>query len=418
MAANTAFISAKTTQTWLSQFDAADQENIVKMLRAMRLVSRDEFADSVRERLLQAAEETKGRIGLYVEREMPPKNAPPDPLFQQSAERPRRAFGLGPSPIEPSADKPADVGSEGLVAQLVSELCREFPKKFVSHPGPDQLRIRKRPIRRLILVTDLIGSGNRAVRYLDAAWSVFSLKSWWSGRGTNGMAFDVVAYAATPAGKAFVESHRLTPIVRIVAECPTIDNALTDDTAAAIKQVCIKYNPLPRTADALGYGDTGALIAFAHGAPNNCPRVLHASDQSWAPLFAKRVTASSRATFSSPLNQSDVQERLETMRHKRLWGSVDWSHAPKGALETYLVLAALSRRPRTVEVVARRTGLTQLETEKVMRKAVKNSWVDSQKRLTEQGQAQLLAAKTGCRSAPSVRNGVNLYYPSTLRAPV
>ena len=42
----TAFISAKTTQAWLSQFDVADQESMLKMLRAMRLVSRDEFAES------------------------------------------------------------------------------------------------------------------------------------------------------------------------------------------------------------------------------------------------------------------------------------------------------------------------------------------------------------------------------------
>lgn len=419
MAGNTKFISSTTTQAWLSQFDIADQKSMVQMLRAMRLVSRDEFADSVRERLLQAAEGTRGRIGLYVEREMPPKNAEPAPLFKQSAERPRRAFGPGPSPIEPGVDKPGDVGSEGIVAQLVSELCREFPNRFVSHPGPDQLRARKRPIRRLILVTDLIGTGNRAVRYLDAAWKVFSFKSWWSGRGTSGMAFDVVAYAATPVGKGLVESHRLTPVVRIVAECPTIGNSLSDDDAVAIREVCIRYNPQSRMADALGYEGTGALIAFAHGAPNNCPRVLHASSSSWVPLFAKRVTASSRVSFvSPPPDQHEVQERLERMRHKRLWGAFDWSRSPKGALETYLVLAALSHPPRTVDVVARRTGLTLLETEKVLHRAIKNSWVDGHNRLTEQGQAQLFAAKTGRRATHSAGNGVGMYYPSMLRAPV
>jgi len=414
---NRAFIAAEATQGWLGQFDALDQEALVKMLQAMRLVSRDEFAEGVRERLLEAAKEARGRIGLYVEREVPPKNESPDPLFQQSAERPRRAFGPGPSPVEPSPDKPGDVGSEGLVAQLVSELCRQSPRKFVSHPGPDQLRAKKRPIRRLILVTDLVGSGNRAVRYLDAAWKVFSVKSWWSGRAKNRMAFAVVAYAATAVGKALVESHRLAPDVRIVAECPTIDSAFSADVAAVVRDVCVKYNPPPRTEDALGYEGIGALIAFAHGAPNNCPRVLHVSTELRLPLFPKRVTASTRATFASRLSQSDVQERLEAMRHKRLWGGFDWSRAPQGAVETYLVLAALSHPPRTVEVIARRTGLTQLETEKVLQRAIKHSWVDGSHRLTDQGQAQLLAAKKGRREVPNVGERVNLYYPATLRAP-
>ena len=418
MARNAAFISSAATQAWLGQFDAAEQVSMVKMLRAIRLVSRDEFADGVRARLLEAATECSGCIGLYVEREMPPKDAPPAPLFLQAEAPPRSAYGSGPRPIEPDGEKPADVGSEGIVAQLVSELCREFPRKFVNHPGPDRLRATKRRIQRLILVTDLIGSGDRARRYFDAAWNVFSFKSWWSGRATNPLSFDVVAYAATPAGKANVESHRLEPKVRIVTECPTIETAFTSETMALIKEICIRRNPPPRRDDALGYQNTGALIAFAHGAPNNCPRVLTASKSPWMPLFAKRVTASTRSTFSSPTDQDEVQERLERMRHKRLSDGFDWSHAPKGALETYLVLAALSHPPRKLEVVARRTGLTQLEVEKVIRIAFTNAWVDGNWRLTEQGHRQLKAAKSGRTEKPSVQDAVSLYYPSALRAPV
>ena len=418
MLGNSKFISAKTTRTWLSQFDVADQHVVVSMLRAMRLVSRDEFAEGVRERLLEVSAQADGRIGLYVEREVPPKGSPPEPLFEQPMERPRRAFGPGPLPVEPDPEKPGDVGSEGLVAQLVSELCREFSDRFVSHPGPDRLRARKKPIRKLVLVTDLIGTGNRAFRYLDAMWSVFSFKSWWSGRGSNGMAFDVVAYAATDAGRHLVESHRLAPVVRIVAACPTIAETLPDEIAFAAKEVCIRYNPAPRSADALGYEGTGALIAFAHGAPNNCPRILHASTESWVPLFAKRVTAASRSTFAGPLGQEDILERLKAMRHRRLLSGAEWARTPQGVLETYLLLAALSHPPRTVDVVARRTGLTQLETEKILERAIRNSWVDSSNRLTEPGQAQLRAAKASRRAAPGVGNSPGLYYPSSLRAPV
>lgn len=416
MPGNKRFIESASTRAWLSQFDPDSQRVMITMLKAMRLVTRDMFAESLRTRLLQAARCTSGRIGLYVEREMPPKSAPAAPLFSQSQERPRRATGSGPRPIEPDERQPGDVGSEGIVAQLVSELCREMPQNFVSHPGPDQIRSHENPVRKFILVTDLIGSGQRAKRYLDAAWSVFSVKSWWSSRRTKGLSFEVVAYAATEAGLDLVKSHRLQPLVRLVAHCPTIKTSFNEADADAIKRVCVQYKPKAVRANPLGYKGTGALIAFAHGAPNNCPCILHASSGAWTPLFAGRVTAQTRPEFNEELDPEQVQQRLVDMRHQRLSEGYIWTQAPKGTLENYLVLAALSRRPRRIDVVARRTGLTLLDVEAVVRKAVNYGWVDKEYRLTDTGHAYLRTAKKKRR--PALKNSndnANLYYPSTVR---
>lgn len=417
MPGNKKFIASRATQAWLAQFDPTSQGDMIKMLQAMRLVSRDRFSESVRTRILQASENSQGRIGLYVEREIPPKGLPPEPLFQQADIRPRRAFGLGPAPICPGVSKPADVGSEGIVAQLVSELCREFPDKFVNHPGPDELRRQKKPINNLILVTDLIGSGERAERYLDAFWAAHSVKSWWSGRRSNGLSFGIVCYAATPIGMSRIQSHRLLPDVQLVAECPTIDTSFNEEQARKIKRICTEYGPSLGTAGALGFQNTGALIAFAHGVPNNAPRVLYSYSDSWTPLFARRKTSATRADFDDQLDQEEVQQLLVKMRHRRLSDGQDWSKAKKGTLESYLVLAALSHRPRNAEVVARRTGLTLLEVESVLLKAQAHKWVDQLYRLTDQGQAYLSAAKSKRRTTPVTENSTKLYYPSTLRVP-
>lgn len=418
MPGNKRFIESAPTRAWLSQFDPDSQRVMITMLKAMRLVTRDMFADSLRARLLQAAKGTSGRIGLYVEREMPPKGAPAAPLFSQSQELPRRAIGLGPRPIEPDEGQPGDVGSEGIVAQLVSELCREMPQSFVSHPSPDQIRSHNNPVRKFILVTDLIGSGQRAERYLDAAWSVFSVKSWWSSRRNKGVSFEVVAYAATDAGLERVQRHRLSPLVRLVAHCPTIETAFNEEDSNAIKRVCVQYNPGAARANPLGYQSTGALIAFAHGAPNNCPRILHARGNAWVPLFARRVTAQTRAEFNEELGPEQVRQLLIGMRHRRLSEGYVWARAPKGTMETYLVLAALSHRPRRIDVVARRTGLTFIEVETIVRKAETHGWIDADYRLTDTGQAHLRAAKKKRRVAPTGGDSANSYYPSTLRVPV
>jgi len=112
------------------------------------------------------------------------------------------------------------------VAQLVSEVCRAHPQQVFNHPGPDA--IRKRRIRRFVLVTDFIGSGKRARTYLQAAWRVRSVRSWWSARATKGLSFEVVAYAATQSGRAVVERHPSRPEVHVsLAVRPSTPNFLT-----------------------------------------------------------------------------------------------------------------------------------------------------------------------------------------------
>jgi hypothetical protein len=92
----------------------------------------------------------------------------------------------------------------GLIAQLITELCRLPRSPFLNHPGPDE--IRKRKVRRFIVLTDLIGSGRRARDYLEAAWQVRSVRSWSSLRLLR---FEVLAYATTDHGRRRVDHDNL-----------------------------------------------------------------------------------------------------------------------------------------------------------------------------------------------------------------
>jgi hypothetical protein len=267
VAGNAVFLKAQPTLAWLSQFDPGDQATAIALLRAMTLVSRDAFADRLRDLILHRLKEGQTPVGLYVERELRRRHGVPFRLFKESARKVRRAYGVGPKPVEPTRAYDADVGSEGIVAQLVSELCRSQPKQIFNHPGPDA--IRKHHIRRFILVTDFIGSGKRARTYLEAAWRVRSVRSWWSARARKGLSFEVLAYAATPQGRTIVEQHACEPGVHVVVGCPTIYTAFTD---TEVVELCSKYSPVPESVmPPTGYDEGGALIAFAHGVPNNAP---------------------------------------------------------------------------------------------------------------------------------------------------
>jgi len=414
------FVRSEQTLAWLGQFAPDDQANAMALAKAMRLGSADEFTTGLRARILQSASETEGAVALLAEREMLKEGDTLLPLFEQPADRPRRAFGEKALAVRGDMD----IGSEGLIAQLITDFSRADGVKFLNHPGPDLLRAnplgtsskRILPVRKVILVTDLIGSGNRAWEHLEAAWRVWTVKSLWSMGPERGISFEVITYASTEAGQRVVESHPTLPLVRSVIPCPTIDTEVSPELVEDVKALCRHYDPYGKVRGALGYRDTGALIAFAHSAPNNCPRVLWAVSKTWLGLFPKRVTASMRETFGSEVNPENVNERLVAMRQCRLAEGTDWSKAPHGALERYLLLAALAHPPRRRDVIARKTGLTLLEVETLLGEAASYHWIDKNNRLTDAGQAQLSAAKA--RSVKAViPERSNLYYPTSLRVP-
>ena len=207
MGANFDFLRSAEVVAWIGQFESADQPAACELLAAMRLVSRDEFSEGLRQLLRDSLTNGQLPVGVYVERELVRRNTKPSALFKQSKGKVKRAFGPGPKLVQPTRPFSQVVGSEGLVAQIVSEFFREAHDQCLLSPGPDAIRSHR--VRRFVLVTDFIGTGRRVMDYLDAAWRVRSVRSWWSARKSCGMSFEVIAYSATEAGRALVESHSL-----------------------------------------------------------------------------------------------------------------------------------------------------------------------------------------------------------------
>jgi hypothetical protein len=407
------FLASDATLAWLGQFEAKDQVAAEAMLRAMALVSGDTFRNRLRELVLHRMRRSAEPVGLYAERELHRQKGVPDRLFKETRTKKRRAFGLGPQPVRPTKGYDPEVGSEGLVAQLVTELCREHRGRLLNHPGPDA--IRKNRIRRFIVLTDFIGSGRRARDYIQAAWRVRSVRSWWS---LKLLRFEVLAYAATPDGRRHVEAHACKPSVYVVSGCPTIDT-LPRQLRSQVQGMCIRYDPVDHDpVESLGFAGGGALIAFAHGVPNNAPRILHKRSSNWAPLFPARVTAGTRSHFDERHDAAAVAERLLGMRQRRL-ALGPWLHSASAqARALFLLLGALGHGPRTDEVLSRKTGLTILEIQRWLLVAAEQGWIDSNRRLTDQGYGELEhARRRGRLEKPLQPSREPFYYPNSLRAP-
>lgn len=425
MPPNDDFLTLETTVAWLSQFSPEEQLPLAAMLRSMHLVSADDFMNRMRELVVQAlGDGGRGPVGIYAEREVARNAAGITSLFKQSTLPPRRAHGVASPPVSPKLPWIADVGSEGIVARLITEIVRDYKGFAFNNPGPGL--IRKYRIRRFVVVTDFVGSGKRVRDYLDSAWKVWSIRSWWSARAVRGMRFEVLAYSGTIEGCAYVQDHRASPEVRLLFPCPTIDSALSDELGEQVKAICVVRDPVePDRVASLGYRGTGALIAFAHGAPNNVPRLLvdegkKGRGRDYLPLFRRRSTASTRASFASSnaSTAAALSSALIALGKSRFRGSLS-ERLTVGQLRMLLTLGALTRSPRTIVAISGRTGLTTVEVEEFLGKLKELAWIDSNFRITDRGQAQLKQARKYHRPVRSVPRLPDVYYyPSSLRAPV
>lgn len=292
------------------------QETALVLLESLRLVSHAEFADGIRSLILDQAQACDGPVGLYAEREVRSQKGIPDRLFKEHSRRKskRRAYGMGPQPVLPRHRKRPEVGSEGLVAQLITDLCRAFPDLFRSHPGPDV--IRRDRVRAFFLVTDFIGSGNRVSKYLTAAWRLRTVKSWAS---LGLLRFEILAYSGTEAGLRAVSRHRSSPKSSVVLPCPTVTASFAGRasrvSSAQVRRWCCAFDPVDGDpVESLGYDGCGALIAFAHGIPNCAPRILHKRGRRrWKPLFPGRSTFRLREAWNSDDDIAPFVKRLRRL---------------------------------------------------------------------------------------------------------
>jgi hypothetical protein len=207
-----------------------------------------------------------------------------------------------------------------------------------------------------------------------------------------------------------------------VKACPTIDGAFSKN-APRIKDICGRYDPISNHPYwSLGFGGVGALIAFAHGCPNNVPRMLYSSKENhpWVPLFAGRVTAASRNDFpNSEQSLSEVRNKLRRLGDEKLADSPWLSRLTDDGRVMLMVLAALRRGPRFDCALSERTGLTISEIGAALAVARELNWIRNDRRLTEVGTDELAQARKREQqdrvSLPKQAKPV--YVPASLRMP-
>jgi len=399
---------------WLGQFSPPDQVVAADLLQEIRIVSADELTKRLTNEILSFGKTIEGPIGLFTERHIRRHLGVPNRLFREARRKPHRAEGHGPAPVPQGRIYARETGSEGVIATLITSLARANPGYIIDHPGPDLYR--SKGIRAHIIVTDFIGSGQRACANLEAAWRLATFKSW---KSFGLVQFVVVSFAATVTGAEIVKSHRSAPTLILCEGCPTLSD-LPQQRRLSIEELLSRYGPNPRGNDRTrrGYGDVGALIAFDHGIPNNAPLLLHQATKFWKPLFPSRSLALLRGAVASDTAAQRLERDLKRLNEHQIASAKRVLGLKQKEQSNLLVLISLKRAPRTPLSVSSRTQLPVALVEATMLRAQKDGFLDSKFRLTLQAYKSFSYLRRPLAKAKSLVKAPESYYvPSGLRPP-
>lgn len=302
-------------------------------------------------------------------------------------------------------------------------ICRgDSRERFILNAGPDVMRNEDHEIRVAFVVCDFIGTGSRVRSFLDSFWRMATIKSWSS---LKLLKFYVLAYSGTPEGIELVRSHPCEPQVHWIAPCPTLDTEYGTTDSLVLREIFIRYDPIDHDPiDSLGYGGQAAMLVFAHGCPNNAPRVLYKRGKGrgkWKPLLRERGNIlGDLRSVDDPRRQLARFGKLAPDAAARRLRSAALSSEGVGRL---LVLTAIKAGYRFNESIAHAAGMNLPDVDRAIKSLQQLGWISRGIRLTSEGHRNLTLAgpmkvKSRETTSPPDFFGRRVYYPKSLRPPV
>ena len=350
-----------------------------------------------------------GPIALFAIREINERVS----YFQQTSVKNKSAKFVSP------LTRSANIGSEGHVTSIIRQIANGDPSKFINHPTVDEMR--RRRCRGIFVIDDLIGSGNRTRKFLDAIWLDRTIRSWWSLGYTS---LRAIAYSSTRYGLRHVARAKYRPTVVVDRTCPTFPELpwpMYKRDAIAI--LCRLYgNHTSKPAMAMGYKETMAALVFEHGCPNNTPAILWAASakhKNWQPLFPQRtIPADTHTVFPPEIARRDPISVLIDAGQSRLAKTGLRSIGHITSRQEFALLALLAKGRRRNEALTFATGLSNLQVERRLQKYISWGFMTFTRRVTQGGLDELEHARRFSKKdvdiAPLTKER---YYPTELRGP-
>ncbi|KJZ15399.1 hypothetical protein TW85_04995 [Marinomonas sp. S3726] len=406
-------IHTEQGKKWLLQFNRQDQEAAAHLANSLTLVSQSEFRRNLQNKIIKVSEGIDGKVALFSVREIKKNNCREVIPFYHQVKVSEDGQTVN------SVEDSADLGSEAIVAQLIRQMSKANPSKYLNHPSLEALRSSR--CNYIIFVDDFIGSGRRVRDFLTSFWLVPSVVSWLSTKHIN---FKVIAYSGTETGISWVNEHKSNPEVLIHMEAPTINSMFWPSYKKdEVIELCRKYGRIANKNKKnmwLGFKQSMATLVFEHGCPNNTPLILWEptkGNNQWIGLFPNRaITANTMSVFPPEVVQGDPIKILQNIGQKTLAKSGAMTRRGEFGQTVLIVLALIAKSKRKRASLCFATGLSVDNFERVIERCIKWQYLTPQRRITQKGLRELAAArKLKPKESKSLDIGSFSYYPSQLR---
>ena len=305
-----------SAKAWLQQFDQDDLPLATLLLESLEFVSHRDYFDGLRTLIASEAASAELPIALFCVREIgdDEKYFPDD-------------NGQKPTIV----DAPEDVGSEGTAANLVTQMCRADPDRYLNHPSINEQRTRT--IRKALLIDDTVGTGTRLKRFCVAFYRHKTIKSWIS---KGWLRLKAAIYCASEKGirLATEKSPFALEVVRqrrSQARSEFWDEAFRRD----VERLCRKYSKRAGIEKhILGVGGVLGVLVFEHGCTNLLPAILWHTNDKWNALFPQRTIPDDlRIAFDIEPDIENIRGLLRAVGHTRYRRMDCRSHASRSGCD-------------------------------------------------------------------------------------
>lgn len=388
-------------RTWLEGFAREDRDTARDMVRGLTIVSSSDFKHEISQLISSQAERVPGPVALFnVRKASSVCNDQSDPNFID-----RDLVSRGHL-----------VGSEGLLGSIITSIVRSNNAKFFSQPSIAQMR--KIRCSLIMLVDDLIATGDRASRYIETLIQKPSLRSWVSLKYTR---FHVITFAGLSTGVERVQRLKCRPSVISVIACPTFMRLpWKQERRTAVRQLAEKYaSRTDWSRIPLGYGRCMTSLVFEHGCPNNSPPILWAEGrkpEAWHPLFPNRAFAHQLpSVFPPEIARGDPRSALIEVGQQRLAHTVD---QPSLAADKHrlVLLGLIAKGQRKNAALTFATGLSNKSLERILERFMRCNWITTSRRITSSGVSELRYARKISHTREEIPSrGTDYYHPQVLR---
>lgn len=398
----------RSGQVWLANFDESDVETATTLLDSLRFVSLDTLRNGLVAGLEDLCAEGKivGPALLLPERKL--KDFEEDkPLDKTSA--------VAYSDFHPGAKISSTPGSEAIIGTVLRDFAAAGSSN-VDNPwiAPDATleKLRDRRCRAIVLVTDYSGTGSQVSVLADAIARNKTIRSW---RSLKLLRIHVLAFAATPAALRMLRGHPSVDAVHVIEPTADFDTApWSKKVKLAIVDLCQRESR--SEAFALGFRQSGGLLATVRRAPNNLPAVFVQTNE-WSPLFPNRRVLPEVAADLSGYQASETLEVLAArVGQPRISQSRRLAYMRPTSRELLRALLQLQRSAQTPDELAARLGISMARAEVLVDALHRFGFVDEDLRIKPEGRQEILAQKRARRrTTAGLKGSEATYYPQSLK---